>query len=54
MGGGMGMVGFASMIGQSIARAGVSSPTNPWMITKPDFKPKAKHVIFLFMNGGMS
>ena len=24
------------------------------MITKPDFKPKAKHVIFLFMNGGMS
>ncbi|MGA7411274.1 MAG: DUF1501 domain-containing protein [Bryobacteraceae bacterium] len=54
MGGGMGMVGFASMIGQSIARAGVSTPSNPWMITKPDFKPKAKHVIFLFMNGGMS
>jgi hypothetical protein len=48
------MLSFASMVGESIAHAGVSSPVNPWMIDDPHFKPKAKHVIFLFMNGGMS
>ena len=54
MGCGFGMLSFASMVGESIAHAGVSSPVNPWMIDDPHFKPKAKHVIFLFMNGGMS
>ena len=54
MGCGFGMLSFASMVGESIARAGVSSPVNPWLINDPHFKPKAKHVIFLFMNGGMS
>ncbi len=54
MGGGFGMLSFASMVGQSIAKAGVAEPGNPWMIKDPHFKPKAKHVIFLFMNGGMS
>jgi hypothetical protein len=53
-GGGFGMLGFASMIGQQLRAAGVSEPDNPWMIKDPHFKPKAKSVIFLFMNGGMS
>jgi hypothetical protein len=54
MGGGFGMLSFASLIGQQLAAAGVSQPENPWMIRDPHFKPKAKSVIFLFMNGGMS
>ena len=54
MGGGFGMLSFASLIGQQLAAAGVSQPDNPWMIRDPHFKPKAKSVIFLFMNGGMS
>jgi len=54
MGGGFGMLSFASMVGQSIARADVNNPASPWLIDKPGFKPKAKHVIFLFMNGGLS
>ena len=54
MGGGFGMLSFAGLIGQQLAAAGVSQPDNPWMIRDPHFKPKAKHVIFLFMNGGMS
>jgi hypothetical protein len=54
MGGGFGMLSFASLIGQQIAAAGVSQPGNPWTIRDPHFKPKAKSVIFLFMNGGMS
>ena len=42
MGGGFGMMAFAGMVGQSLA-------------PRPrDFEPRAKHVIFLFMNGGMS
>ena len=53
MGCGFGYLSLASMVGQSLARAAGTSPTEraPWMITD---KPKAKHVIFLFMNGGMS
>ena len=53
-GGGFGMLSFASLIGQQLRAAGVSEPDNPWMIKDPHFKPKAKSVIFLFMNGGMS
>jgi len=48
------MLSFASLVGESIARASVSPAQNPWMIQTPHFKPKAKHVIFLFMNGGLS
>lgn len=52
MGCGFGYLSLASMVGQSIARAATSEGVRaPWMITD---KPKAKHVIFLFMNGGMS
>jgi hypothetical protein len=42
MGNGFGMMAFAGMISDSIARAGT------------DFAPRAKRVIFLYMNGGLS
>jgi hypothetical protein len=53
MGCGFGYLSLASMVGQSLARAVSTTPSErpSWMITD---KPKAKHVIFLFMNGGMS
>jgi hypothetical protein len=58
IGGGFAFLSFASMIGESLAQAeslpDASAPTAPWMNKDPKFKPKAKHVIFLFMNGGMS
>jgi hypothetical protein len=61
IGGGFAMMSFASMVGESLARA-ATAPGNasavpsdkPWMLKDPNFKPKAKHVIFLFMNGGIS
>jgi len=52
MGAGFGMLSFASLVGESLAQA-AEGPA-PWMIQDPHFKPKAKHVIFLFMNGGLS
>src|SRR6201982_3513735 len=42
IGNGFGMMAFAGMIGDSLARAGT------------DFTPRAKRVIFLYMNGGLS
>jgi hypothetical protein len=54
MGAGFGMLSLASILGESIAKAAVAGAGNPWMIQDPHFKPKAKRVIFLFMNGGMS
>src|SRR5262245_46979664 len=46
MGGGFGMMAFAGMVGESLARAQETG--------KPHHTPKAKRVIFLFMNGGLS
>ncbi|MGA3133188.1 MAG: DUF1501 domain-containing protein, partial [Terracidiphilus sp.] len=52
MGCGFGYISLAGLVGQSLARAATTDGVRaPWMITD---KPKAKHVIFLFMNGGMS
>ena len=56
------MVSFASMLGESLAQAETLSgnaavtpdTARPWMLKDTNFKPKAKHVIFLFMNGGIS
>jgi len=42
VGSGFGMMAFAGMIADSVVRAGT------------DFAPKAKRVIFLYMNGGLS
>ena len=55
MGAGFGMMAFSQMIGASMAEA--ASPIRSvmgGMIPKPDFEPRAKNVIFLFMNGGVS
>jgi hypothetical protein len=52
MGCGFGYLSLAGLVGQSLARAATAEGIRPsWMITD---KPRAKHVIFLFMNGGMS
>src|SRR3954454_10969241 len=51
MGGGFGMMAFANMVSQSLARAGV---TEEGSTRKLDVQPRAKRVIFLFMNGGLS
>ena len=55
MGAGFGMMAFAQMVGASMLEAS-SSVLTSWgeRVLKPDFAPKAKHVIFLFMNGGVS
>ena len=55
MGAGFGMMAFAQMVGASMAEAS-SSVLTSWgeRVLKPDFVPRAKHVIFLFMNGGVS
>ena len=54
MGAGFGMLSFASLIADTFAFSADSPTSAPWMIQDPKFKPKAKHVIFLFMNGGLS
>jgi hypothetical protein len=55
MGAGFGMMAFAQMVGASMAEAS-STVLTSWgeRVLKPDFAPRAKHVIFLFMNGGVS
>jgi uncharacterized protein (DUF1501 family) len=52
---GLGSIGLASLLGQEQA-AGATAPTvaNPLAPKKPHFKPKAKHVIYLFMGGAPS
>ena len=54
MGAGFGMLSFASLIADTFAFAADNPAASQWMIKDPSFKPKAKHVIFLFMNGGLS
>ncbi len=54
MGSGFGMLSFASMVGESLARASTAPGGKAAGALIPDFKPKAKRVIFLFMNGGLS
>src|SRR6185436_4024346 len=49
MGGGFGMTALAAMLGNSALGA-----TNPWAAKQPHFAPKAKHVIFVFLTGGLS
>jgi len=54
MGAGFGMMSLAGLLGESLAKAEAPGGKDAWMIRDPHFKPKAKHVIFLFMNGGLS
>lgn len=43
---GFGMAGLAGIL--------AAAPGNPWTPREPHFAAKAKHVIFLFLNGGLS
>ena len=60
MGSGFGMLAFANMVGQSLLQTGAlhAAPTagarGAIAGGGTHFAPKAKHVIFLFMNGGVS
>ena len=64
IGNGFGMLAFASMVGQSISAAGLDQPGGSQapplrkgtaVMAKGLHHPaRAKHVIFLFMNGGLS
>lgn len=48
---GFGMAGLAGILA---AAPPASAPSNPWTPRQPHFAPKAKNVIFLFLNGGLS
>src|ERR1700676_2339242 len=55
MGSGFGMLSFASLVGDSIAKADTAADMQGIPGARiPNFRRKAKHVIFLFMNGGIS
>ena len=56
VGTGFGSLGLASVLSDAglFAAAPAAGPTNPLALKAPHFAPKAKHVIFLFMNGGPS
>ena len=55
LGNGFGMVGLAGTLGHELIHAGSSgAPRGPLAPKDPHFAPRAKHVIFLFLNGGMS
>ena len=51
MANGFGMFGLAHLLGSTSATASSLSPLAP---KAPHFAPRAKHVIFLFLNGGLS
>ena len=38
----------------AFAQAASAVTANPWSVKQPHFPPRAKHVIFLFLNGGLS
>src|SRR5215510_14127360 len=53
---GFGMMAFAGLVGESLARAqtGSSAGSPKWPKDGIHHTAHAKHVIFLFMNGGLS
>ena len=55
IGNGFGMLAFAGMLNESLARAGaVIAPDGSIGSAKLDYPQRVKRVIFLFMNGGLS
>jgi hypothetical protein len=55
IGNGFGMMAFASLVGESLAAAGLTPDQEGMLGGRPlDHPARAKRVIFLFMNGGMS
>src|SRR3954470_148731 len=55
IGNGFGMLAFASLVGESLSAAGLTTNQEGLVGGRPlDHPARAKRVIFLFMNGGMS
>ncbi len=54
MGTGFGMTAFARLAGASTLAGAMATSANPLAPKAPHFKPRAKNVIFLFLNGGPS
>lgn len=55
LGAGFGLVGLAGLLGGSWARAAAGAVVaGPLAAKAPHFEPKARRVIFLFLNGGLS
>src|SRR5580658_2035385 len=55
VGNGFGMMAFAGMLGESIAKAGLNNIGETGLgMARLDYPQKVKRVIFLFMNGGLS
>jgi hypothetical protein len=52
VGNGFGMMAFAGMLSNSMARAGITGASGG--VAQPDYPQRVKRVIFLFMNGGLS
>src|SRR5690242_14058664 len=46
--------GYLALAGLASEEAAAAAPSTPLAPRKPHFKPKAKRVIFLFMQGGVS
>src|SRR5690349_3304713 len=55
LGNGFGTLGLASVLsGEGLLQAATGGAANPLAPKAPHFPPRAKRVIFLFMNGGPS
>jgi len=54
VGNGFGMMAFAGMVGQSLARANAAEAGGTLGAASLDYPQRVKRVIFLFMNGGCS
>jgi hypothetical protein len=54
IGGGFGMLALANMVNSSVAKAETASGGITGTLKTLHYKPRAKRVIFLFSNGGMS
>src|SRR5436309_431881 len=54
LGAGFGLVGLANVLEGETSRATPPAATNPLAARAPHLPARAKHVIFLFMNGGPS
>src|SRR5262245_66532274 len=54
MGNGFGMLAFAGLVGESLNAAGLMQGQDGTLAGRLDHPARAKRVIFLFMNGGMS
>jgi hypothetical protein len=51
---GLGMLGLAGLLADDLKAAPATASVNPLAPKAPHFKPRAKHIIHLFMGGGPS